>query len=80
MRRHILSSRRRGRYVWCERDYSLPFALCFSIRTLSGSQSLFGDSVHTMRSVFSSQKRCNPLSALFSLRMDQVRNGAVALC
>jgi hypothetical protein len=43
-----------------------------SIRTVSESTLLCG-SVHRMRSVFSSQKRCYLLSGLSSLRMDQVR-------
>jgi|SRR5215208_3885839 len=57
---------------------TLPFARYASIRTLSGSQSLFGGSVHRMRSVLSSQRRCHLLSGLSSLRLDQVRNRAVA--
>jgi len=43
---------------------------------LSGSP-LFNGSVHRMRSVFSSQRRCNLLSGLSSLGMDQVRNCAL---
>src|SRR3954465_6730946 len=71
MRRHCLSSRRGG--PMCVVDAT---ALCpsryASIRTVSESTLLCG-SVHRMRSVFSSQKRCYLLSGLSSLRMDQVR-------
>jgi hypothetical protein len=71
MRRHCLSSRRGGYCWWPRRNCFLPFARYASIRTLG--EPLFGSSVHTMRSVFSSQRRCNLPSGLSSLRMDQVR-------
>src|SRR5215217_7340943 len=49
MRRHCLSSRRGGRSMWRERQLLCPSRYA-SIRT--SVSSLFGSSVHTMRSVF----------------------------
>src|SRR5215211_6887678 len=72
MRRHILSSRRGGPIV-AERNGSLYPSRYASIRT-SRELTLFGGSVHRMRSVFSvNLGRCDLPSGLSSLRVDQVR-------
>src|SRR5215211_830821 len=72
VRRHILSSRRGGPIV-AERNGSLYPSRYASIRT-SRELTLFGGSVHRMRSVFSvNLGRCDLPSGLSSLRVDQVR-------
>jgi hypothetical protein len=65
MRRHCLSSRRGGPALWCERQLFCP-SRAMLLFALSGSP-LFGGSVHMMRSVFSSQRRCNLRSGLSPL-------------
>ena len=59
-----------------EANGSLPFAMLPSALSVSP---LVGNSVHRMRSVFSDYlRRCNLRIGLSSLRVDQVRNCAVA--
>jgi hypothetical protein len=69
MRRHILSSRRGGPIV--ANATALPFARYASIRTLR-ELTLFGGSVHRMRSVFSATQKALQSSERPSWRVGQV--------